>query len=260
MQSLSRALTVLEELARQESPQTLTELTVAVGLHKSTVYRMLSTFVRHGVVQRDESNRYEVSSDVFGIHLTGIDSAYGNETVHRILSDLAKRAGAVVSLAVPRGENLERRVNFFPNGAREDTSTRLSWHASAAAKAYLAARPRTEIQKRVGRLPLPVLTSHTITDPFTFVQVLTRVRERGFAIEDREQAPSFRALGAAIVDENENATAAIELHIPTVIYEPADLQTLASYLQSTAVAVSENLYTCPCSGSRSPHLLEKSGA
>ena len=39
MQSLSRALTVLAELNREDRPYGVTEMAVTVGLHKSTVHR-----------------------------------------------------------------------------------------------------------------------------------------------------------------------------------------------------------------------------
>lgn len=253
MQSLSRALTVLEELSRQEAPQTLTQLTMAVGLHKSTVYRMLATFVRHGVVRRDEANRYQVASDVFG------GAGHGAEVVNPALSELARRTGSIVSLTLPRNGTLERCTSFHANGARTEPATELSWHASGPAKAYLASRPRAEVQKYVGRLPLPAYTTQTITDPFSFMQVLARVRERGFAVEDREQDVTLRALAAAITDDQGNASAAVELQIPGDVHDPADLQCLGAQVRECAETISEQLMGCACS-SRSPLMLEQSGA
>lgn len=240
MQSLSRALTVLEELARQDSPRTLTQLTDAVGLHKSTVHRMLATFVRHGVVRRDESNRYEIGG-LLGLSRQGAATTDPWAALDRIGGRLALLSGAHVAYVVPREHGLERSISYAPDGSRFVLSHSLPWHASAAAKAYLALRPRTEVQRIIGRSPLEAFTTYTMTDPFLLMQALNRARTRGYAVEDREQDLRVRALGAAVTDRHGAATAALELQVPAETCDPAALQSLAGHLCAAARELSEQL-------------------
>lgn len=241
MQSLSRALTVLEEIARQDTPQTLTELTEVVGLHKSTVYRMLATFVSHGVVRRDESNRYHLGLGVFGVVGRATAGADRWAALDDVAAELAIESGALVNYAAPKAGRLETAVTYSPQGERVTAVSQLPWHASAAAKAYLAARPRTEIQRVIGRNPLPAYTAQTMTDPFLVMQTLNRVREHGYAIEDRERSSNLRALGAAVVDRTGEATAALELQMPIRPHSPQMFQRFTTQIRQAAQELSDRL-------------------
>lgn len=241
MQSLSRALTVLEEIARQDTPQTLTELTEVVGLHKSTVYRMLATFVSHGVVRRDESNRYHLGVGVFGVPGRAATGPDRWAPLDDVAAELAAEIEAPVNYAAPRAGRLEATVTYSPQGERVTTVNRLPWHASAAAKAYLASRPKAEVQRIIGRSPLPAYTTQTMTDPFVVMQTLNRVRQHGYAIEDRERSPHLRALGAAVVDRTGEATAALELQIPLRPCSPEMLRQFADRIRQAAWELSDRL-------------------
>ena len=56
-QSLSRALTMLEDVAEASVPPTIAELAEGLGVHRSVAYRMLRTFEEHGLLRRDASGR-----------------------------------------------------------------------------------------------------------------------------------------------------------------------------------------------------------
>jgi DNA-binding IclR family transcriptional regulator len=92
MQSLSRALSVLDLLGRQSSPQTLADITKHVGLHKSTVHRMLATFVDYGLVRRDEANRYLVGSGAIELARVAQGEAPWTEVVRIPLGALSEFA------------------------------------------------------------------------------------------------------------------------------------------------------------------------
>src|SRR5256885_16611600 len=62
-QSLDRALTLMDALA--EGPQTLDQLAERVGVHKSTVLRLLRTLEAHRFVQRDGVRYYRLGTALF---------------------------------------------------------------------------------------------------------------------------------------------------------------------------------------------------
>jgi len=53
VKSLVKALNILEVLAEEEPPYTLTQLSRRLHLHVSTVHRLLVNLVRHGFVEED---------------------------------------------------------------------------------------------------------------------------------------------------------------------------------------------------------------
>lgn len=97
MQSLSRALTVLAELNREDRAYGVTELAGTVGLHKSTVHRILATFCAHGLAERVDDHRYIARDGLAALRRT---------TPRRVapeqgLAELGDRLGRLVVLAKP---------------------------------------------------------------------------------------------------------------------------------------------------------------
>ena len=97
MQSLSRALTVLAELNREDRAYGVTELAVTVGLHKSTVHRILATFCEHGLADRVGDHRYTALDGLAALRRTAQRRAGPEQS----LTDLGDRLGRLVVLAKP---------------------------------------------------------------------------------------------------------------------------------------------------------------
>src|SRR6188472_2275829 len=106
MKSLSRALTVLTELSRQGHPSTLSDISNSVGLHKSTVHRMLATFVEHGLVRRDEANRYVVGLAALELARAAQGEVAPDGTVELALAALHEATGQTATYALPRGGHM----------------------------------------------------------------------------------------------------------------------------------------------------------
>ena len=98
LQSLERALAVLDVI-KEQGPLGLTAIAGRLNFDKATVYRILTTFSKHGWVQQDpESRRY-------GLGLRPIQYAYGVLSGLRIrnearpfLEDLRDSTGATAKL------------------------------------------------------------------------------------------------------------------------------------------------------------------
>src|ERR1700724_3125927 len=68
VQSVDRTLDVLESLATRRGATGISELSQIVGLHVSTVHRLLATLVDRGYVRQDpDSSRYHLGSRIFAL-------------------------------------------------------------------------------------------------------------------------------------------------------------------------------------------------
>src|SRR5690606_16554889 len=67
VQSLDRALDIIEELAGSGESLKVTELSERLALHKSTVHRLLATLLYRGYAEQDENGRYKVGLKLFEI-------------------------------------------------------------------------------------------------------------------------------------------------------------------------------------------------
>ena len=59
-QSLNNGLRILELLAQQTEPQTLSACCSQLGLPKSSAHRLLATLERRGYVERDDALKYHL--------------------------------------------------------------------------------------------------------------------------------------------------------------------------------------------------------
>lgn len=207
---------VLTELSRDGHPRSLTDITNVVGLHKSTVHRMLATFVEFGLVRRDEANRYVIGLGALDLARAARGESGPDAIVQPALDDLHDRTGQVVSYGQPRAGQISRTaVAGLPPAVLDDAQP-LPLNATALGKAYLAHRPRVEIDRYVAGEPFSSFTPRTITDAYGLLRSCAGTRTRGYAIEDREFAPTARAIGAPVLDHDGLAVAAVAARIPPV--------------------------------------------
>ncbi|GAA2814911.1 helix-turn-helix domain-containing protein [Kribbella solani] len=146
MQSLSRALTVLAELNREDRAYGVTELAVTVGLHKSTVHRILATFCAHGLADRVGDHRYTARDGLSALRRT-TDRRPGSE---HALAALGNRLGRLVVLAkpLPKSTGTVLQITAVADGAGAPVirpGHAVSLHRSALGRAYLSALPVDQV-------------------------------------------------------------------------------------------------------------------
>jgi DNA-binding IclR family transcriptional regulator len=181
MQSLSRALTVLAELNREDRPYGVTELAVTVGLHKSTVHRILVTFCEHGLADRVDDHRYTALDGLAALRRT-TDGRAGPE---RSLADLGDRLGRQVVLAkpLPKTAGTVLQVAAVAGGGCVQPGHAVSLRRSALGRAYLSALPAGEV-----------------TGTPDLLDTLQRVRMSGFAHNSRPVASLPRMVAVPVRD------------------------------------------------------------
>ncbi|MEU2975306.1 IclR family transcriptional regulator C-terminal domain-containing protein, partial [Nocardiopsis alba] len=88
---------------------------------------------------------------------------------------------------------------------------------------------------------LPSVTSRTVTDPRVLAEELRRVRERGYAIDDRENEPEVRCVAAPIFDHNRDPVAAISVSSLAGRLPVARVRRLGPEVAAVAARVSAEL-------------------
>jgi DNA-binding IclR family transcriptional regulator len=183
VQSVDRALTLLEALARSGGGVALTDLSTSAQLNISTCHHLLATLVKWGYVAKAPGRRYALGAR--GLHL-------GHAFLKQV--DLPRRAqpfverineetGESVHLAVLQGDSvitLLRREGR--HAVRVDTGaigTSDAPHATATGKAMLAWLPEHEIRRILSQRGMPRFTPNTISEPDALIEELRLVRRNG---------------------------------------------------------------------------------
>jgi IclR family acetate operon transcriptional repressor len=243
VQSLTRALKLLNVLAASDQGLTLSEIAQASGLAVSTTHRLLSTLQSENFVRFDqERGLWMIGVQSFIVGSAFLRSRDLTGIARPVMRQLMERSGETVNLAVEdRGEAIyiaqiecrkTMRAIARPGG-------RAPMHASGVGKALLAAMPDEEVDHIIALLGLPAATERTISDPAQLRADLRLIRKRGFAIDDEENAVGLRCIAAAILDETGRPAAALSLSGPTARIGDELLEPLSEAVRAAAGQVTE---------------------
>ena len=205
IRAVERALDVLLCFSRQTPELTMTQIAEQVGMHKSTVHRLLGTLERKRFLQREPAT---------GLYRPGIrliQMAYlplEHNDLRRLatpfLQKLCDESLETVDLAVlDDQEVIYLDVIESPQRVKLAAATgmRLPAYCTASGKAILAFLPDEAVQRTL-RGGMRRYTAGTLATPEALFEHLQQVRERGFALSEQEYEQGINAIGAPILDQN----------------------------------------------------------
>ena len=101
MQSVERAIAILKSFSQEKPERGVNELSRELGLHKSTVSRLMITLERGGLLSRDpETERYRLGVDLIGMAAQVVNYMDVREVARPFLGQLAGTCQETVNLAV----------------------------------------------------------------------------------------------------------------------------------------------------------------
>ncbi|MBO0828935.1 MAG: IclR family transcriptional regulator [Streptosporangiales bacterium] len=188
VRSVDRALTVLQTIAKN-GDLPMTEIAAAVGVHKSTAFRLLGTLEARGMVERTaDRGTYRLGQGVMQLAAAANGRRYDLTSVARpVCERLAEQVGETVNLAVPDGDavvSVDQVIGTAAVTTVNWVGQRTPMHATAAGKLFLAEQDRAARRRR----PYRRYTEHTVVDPAELRSHLSKVREQGYAttLEEHE--------------------------------------------------------------------------
>jgi IclR family transcriptional regulator, KDG regulon repressor len=245
--SVQKALQILLAFVPNNSDMGTSEISARLGLHKSTVSRLLNVLTSYGFLQHDSKTRKfrlgisaaKISTAIkqsLSEHLIGIAQPH--------LDDLRNEIGEAVALEVWLGDGTImayraevlrlRRVFLLRPGDRVDI------HISAAARVILAFLA-PHVVDRVLQGPFERYTEDTIVDPNILKEQIRKARDQGFAISRSGRHPDSNIIAVPIFDYEKRPVAAISLFTTTERLPNLLEADIVSKLNQTASQISAKL-------------------
>ncbi|MET0236967.1 MAG: IclR family transcriptional regulator [Kibdelosporangium sp.] len=234
-QSLDRALTLLGALA--EGPRTLDQLAETIGVHKSTVLRLLRTLESHRFVQRDGVRYYRLGTALFDLAHRSLEDRDVRRSVEPALRELNAQTGHTVHLAsyedgeVVYIDKFESRhqVRMYSRIGK-----RAALHCTAVAKVLVSAFPDARRREIAESIEYVKKTENTILTPEAYLAELTTVAARGYAIDNSEHEDFIHCVAVPIRGPRGEVVAAMSLSVPQVLLDLDGLLALVPDLLRTA--------------------------
>jgi DNA-binding IclR family transcriptional regulator len=253
VQSVERAIAILKSFSLERPEWGVGELSRELGLHKSTVSRLVTTLERGGLLARSpETRRYRLGIDLIGLAAQVVSYLDVREVARPLLRQLATDCQESVNLVVlespsPSHQHAWQVVNleqFIPPARQVKNigrvGRRMCAHCTAAGKTLLAHLSPEELARTLSS-ELERYTPHTITDPRQLRLELEQVRQQGYAIALEELEEGLHAVAAPIHDHTGQVIAAASIAGPAYRVTSEHLPHLAAHLTEATRDISVRL-------------------
>ncbi|MBI3454804.1 MAG: IclR family transcriptional regulator [Candidatus Rokubacteria bacterium] len=246
IQSVSRALDILEAFAVGQEELGVTELSRKLKLHKNNVFRLLATLETRGYVEQDkETGNYRLGIKTFEVASVFLHHLGLATQAHSALDQLAAETTETAYLGVLEGPGVvcvDMAETTHAVRVVSYLGQRLPAHASALGKAQLAFRPQDELEQLWKQYEPSAVTPRTLTDPARLGEELARVAAEEVALEDEESAPGVRGVAAPVRDYQKRVVGAVGVVGPVFRLTLERLQgELVPRVKAAAQAVSKRL-------------------
>lgn len=199
VQSVHRALDVLEALAAAGGTASLGDLAAACGLPAPTLHRLAGTLADRGYLRRLTDRRYSLGSRL--VPLGAEAHALLGGRALPVLRGLAELTGESANLAVLTqgcAEYVAQAPGRHTMRTFTEVGNRVALHCTGVGKALLAAVPPAQASRLIGAAPLAALTAGTITDPAALHAEVALTRTRGYALDEGEMEAGVRCVAVGL--------------------------------------------------------------
>ncbi|MEX2563457.1 MAG: IclR family transcriptional regulator [Nitriliruptoraceae bacterium] len=234
IRAVERVCDLLDLVQRTQAGFTLADVVAATDLPKSSAFRYLATLEERHYVERDPvTGQFRIGSGFLPQQTRHLDVLV--ERARPLLEALRDRFGETVNLAVLDGnrtsyaEIVESRKSMRLSARKGD---RDPLHCTAVGKAIATLLPAERLKAILEAEGMPARTDTTITDVETFFGEVELTRDRGYAIDDRENEPDGRCVAVPLGDPH--MPVALSLSAPSARFPIEEVEAVARALQDVA--------------------------
>lgn len=243
LQSVERAIGVLKILARMGSAG-VSEVAEEMGVHKSTISRLLRALEAQGMAQSSGRGKYQLGLGI--LHLANsipvrLDLS---KEARPVLHALAARFGETVNLAVLSSNhivNIDEAFGPSTLGTKNWMGLLTPIHATSSGKVFLASLPAEERERLLNDVGMPALTHQTITSRQELEAQLATAAKSGYATVRGELEDGLNGIAVPVRGHQGNTIGAISISGPSFRFDPEKSPQLIDELKQAGLKISENM-------------------
>jgi IclR family acetate operon transcriptional repressor len=235
VQSVERALGLLDALASYSSPPTIPELAKAAKVNRATAWRLMKTLVAFELAERDEiTGTYKVGPGALRLAAATDNSSFVRRARPLLEKVASKTNGSAFLEIATRGELIVMDQVRSNSPIQVDLAGMVvPLHCGSVGKLYLATLSDEELNEYLKK-KLPALTKYTITKPLQLKKEILEARVTGIAINYKEHREEWCGISAAIQDRAGRSIAYLNVTLPTFNNSKEKVKALSPILTSAA--------------------------
>lgn len=251
IQSINRAIAVLNLFKDNRKEMSLAEISESLGLVKTTVHTILKTLAQNGFLSQDaHSKRYSLGFVLFELGMRQADNLKINRNGTNPLHQLANDTGSSCRLAIWDMNTVFITLVVHPLGIdtySRELGPRLPGYCTSLGKAILSQMSEGDVKAYLDATELISYTAHTFTDQKKLLKDLKETQIRGYAISDREILLHQVGIGAPIFNEAGICVGATSIQLNPEDISPEYIENMSSRLLRTSYQISNNMGYTPIS-------------
>lgn len=217
VQSLHRTFEIIDIISEAEGKGVnVTEISKKIKLPISTVYRLLQNLIEGGYVEEIDGCNY-----ILGLKFLELGvKVQKNIDIRNVARDFLEKLNEETKETIYVAKFDPKQLNIIYiekiQSKRNITLTagigsRNYVHSTANGKCLLSGFSDEKIIEILKKTGMPSLTDYTIVDAEQYLEEIRKVRQDGYAIDDRENENDVRCISSPIFDHENKVTAAVSI-------------------------------------------------
>ncbi|MBU3101688.1 MULTISPECIES: IclR family transcriptional regulator [Clostridium] len=217
IQSVDRALELIEILAKTSTPLSAIEISVLLDINRTTAYGLINTLMEHEFIERDQlTNKYTIGVKLFELG-----------TLYRFKLPFTPYANQIADSLVEKW-SLEVHVGIYQNNAKvifvlmhlpiNSVGIPAGYVAPAyctgIGKVLMSFLPDEVMESQIEKINFEKRTQYTISDKIELKKELLICNKQGYAKDNQEFLDGMVCLAAPIKDFTGKVVGAISISGP----------------------------------------------
>jgi DNA-binding IclR family transcriptional regulator len=246
VQSLERALTLLNKLSEYPEGIQISRLAEQVGLTKSTVHRLLATLTNMNYTIKDEeTDKYKIGLQVLFLSRNLINNINVVTIAKPFLEKLCQEVNETIHLCIEdRGEVIyidkiesNQTIRMYSR-----IGSRAPIYCTAVGKVLLSGMDKDKKNETISKMKFIPKTPTTITSKEEFLEEIEKVDSQGYALDNSENEASLMCIAFPIFDHNGKIIASFSVSGPNNRVTPELIETtLIGKMKQCSIEISRNL-------------------
>ena len=239
VQSVERALILLEALASYPSPPTIPELAKVAKINRATAWRLMNTLIYFELAERDEvTGTYKVGPGALRLAAATDNTSFVRKARPLLEKVAAKTGGSAFLEIATRGELVVMDQVRSASPVQVDLAgMQVPLHCGSVGKLYLSTLSDEELNDFL-KDKLPALTKFTHNRPNVLRSEILEARATGIAYNYKEHREEWCGISAAIRDRAGRVIAYLNVTLPTFNHTEAKLRSFSPIISHAAAEIS----------------------
>ncbi len=224
---------------------TLAELTLALGLNKSTTHRVLASLQYMNYVRQDPgTGHYEATFKLVSLAEQLLEQVDVAQVARPHLKELAAKVKETVHFVERDKDQVicVDKVDSFDHSVRMTSyiGSRIPFYRTGVGKAMMANLTDPEILALWNSCRIEKRTAYTIIDPQDFLEEIAEVRRKGYALDNEENETGVRCIAAALAMDG-GARYAFSVSVPISRMDNERIRELSGMVLETKGSIDAEL-------------------